>query len=137
MKKGKQPLLYTLSSVASWAVDTGGFFLLSLAFGAVLGDWSEPVCNIAARAISSLFNFSLNRRLVFQDRGPCGKALLKYYCLAVPQLLVSTLLLTFLVNLHGIETSHGATVVKVIVDGCLFVASFFIQKYWVFSHRGK
>ena len=32
MKKGKQPLLYVLSSVASWAVDTGGFFVLSLLF---------------------------------------------------------------------------------------------------------
>lgn len=137
MNKGKQPLLYTMSSVASWAVDTGGFFLLSLLFGAALGDYMEPVCNVAARAISSFFNFSLNNRLVFRNTGSYGRALVRYYCLAVPLLFVSTLLLTLLVNLLGVETPHGATVVKVIVDGCLFVASFFIQKYWVFSQKEK
>lgn len=135
MKKGKQPLLYVLSSVASWAVDTGGFFILSLLFGAVLGTYSEPVCNIAARVISSFFNFNLNSRLVFQNTGSYGKALFRYYCLAVPQLAASTLLLTLLVHLLRIETTHGATGVKIVVDGCLFVASYFIQKFWVFSNR--
>ena len=104
MAKGKQPLLYVLSSVASWAVDTGGFFVLSLLFGGMLGAYSEPVCNVAARVISSFFNFNLNNRLVFQNSGSYGKALLRYYCLAVPQLAASTLLLTLLVRLLGIET---------------------------------
>ena len=137
MKKGKQPLLYVLSSVASWAVDTGGFFVLSLLLGAALGTYSEAVCNIAARVISSFFNFNLNNRLVFQNTGSYGKALLRYYCLAVPQLAASTLLLTLLVHLLRIETTHGAIGVKIVVDGCLFVASYFIQKFWVFPHRDK
>ncbi len=135
MREGKQPLLYVLSSVASWAVDTGGFFVLSLLFGAALGTYSEAFCNIAARVISSFFNFNLNNRLVFQNTGSYGKALLRYYCLAVPQLAASTLLLTLLVHLLRIETTHGATGVKIVVDGCLFVASYFIQKFWVFPHR--
>jgi len=137
MKKGKQPLLYVLSSVASWAVDTGGFFVLSLLFGPVLGTYSEAVCNIAARVISSFFNFNLNNRLVFQNTGSYGKALLRYYCLAVPQLAASTLLLTLLVHLLRIETTNGATGVKIAVDGCLFVASYFIQKFWVFPRRNN
>ena len=135
MQKGKQPLLYVLSSVASWAVDTGGFFVLSLLFGAALGSYSEPVCNIAARVISSFFNFNLNNRLVFRNTGSYGKALFRYYCLAVPQLAASTLLLTLLVQLLRIESTQGATGVKIVVDGCLFVASYFIQKFWVFPHR--
>ena len=135
MKKGKQPLLYVLSSIASWVVDTGGFFVLSLLFGAALGAYSEPVCNIAARVISSFFNFNLNNRLVFRNTGSYGKALFRYYCLAVPQLAASTLLLTLLVHLLKIETTHGATAVKIVVDGCLFVASYFIQNFWVFSHK--
>ena len=85
--------------------------------------------------ISSFFNFNLNNRLVFQNTGSYGKALLRYYCLAVPQLAASTLLLTLLVHLLKIETTHGATAVKIVVDGCLFVASYFIQKFWVFPHR--
>lgn len=135
MKKGRQPLLYVFSSVASWAVDTGGFFLLALLFGGMLGDYMEPVCNVAARVISSFFNFNLNNRLVFRNTGSYGKALFRYYCLAVPQLAASTLLLTLLVRLLGIESSHGATAVKIVVDGVLFVASYFIQKFWVFPRK--
>ena len=137
MKKGKQPLLYTLSSVASWAVDTGGFYLLHLLLSPLLGGLAETVCNVAARAVSSFFNFSLNNRLVFQNTGSYGRALFRYYCLAIPQLALSTLLITQLVRLFGISSSHGATGVKIVVDGCLFVASFFIQKFWVFARKEK
>ena len=133
--KGRQPLLYTLSSVASWLVDTGLFYLFRLLLDTVLGGWAETVCNTAARVFSSFFNFSLNNRIVFQNNGPYGRALLRYYCLAVPQLAASTLLLNLFVWLFGIETPHGATAVKIVVDGCLFVASFFIQKFWVFSQK--
>ena len=137
MKKGKQPLLYVLSSVASWVVDTGGFYLLRLLLGPVLGAYAETVCNIVARAVSSFFNFSLNNRMVFQNTGSYGRALLRYYCLAIPQLAVSTLLLTLFVHLFGISSANGATAVKIIVDGCLFIASFFIQKFWVFARKEK
>ena len=133
--KGKQPILYTLSSIASWMVDTGGFFLMDLFFGTTLGKYAEPVCNVTARVISSFFNYNVNNRLVFRNRGSYGKAMLRYYCLAVPQLAASTLLLTLFVNLLKVETTQGATIVKIFVDGCLFVASFFIQKNWVFSQK--
>ncbi len=137
MKKAKQPLLYALSSVASWVVDTGGFYVLRLFLGPVLGVYAEPVCNIASRAVSSFFNFHLNNHVVFHHTGSYGKAMLRYYCLAIPQLAVSTLLLTLFVHLFGISNANGATVVKIIVDGCLFVVSFFIQKFWVFALKEK
>ena len=135
MDKARQPLRYVLSSVASWAVDTGLFFLLDLVFGPLLGAAAEAVCNVAARALSSFFNFNVNNRLVFQSELPYGKALLRYYCLAIPQLAASTLFLTLFVRLLRVESAGGHTVVKIAVDTLLFVASFFIQKFWVFSKR--
>ena len=117
MKKGKQPLLYVLSSVASWAVDTGGFFVLSLLFGSALGTYSEAVCNIAARVISSFFNFNLNNRLVFRNTGSYGKALLRYYCLAVPQLAASTLL----VKQHAFIDLAAALVWGAVVYAIVYV----------------
>ena len=60
MKKGKQPILYILSSVASWVVDTGLYALLRFLLGPLLGIYAEPVCNLVARALSSFFNFNLN-----------------------------------------------------------------------------
>ena len=137
MDKARQPLRYVLSSVASWAVDTGLFFVFDLLFASLLGALAEPVCNVAARALSSFFNFNINNRLVFCSALPYGKSLLRYYCLAIPQLAASTLLLTLFVHLLHVASAGGSTAVKVAVDAVLFVASFFIQKFWVFSQRGK
>ena len=133
--KGKQPLLFILSSVLSWVVDTGGFYVLNLLLRPLLGGYTEPVCNVLARAVSSLFNFHLNYRMVFGSMQPYGKAMLRYYFLAVPQLAVSTLLVTMFTRLLHVDSAGAATVVKIVVDGCLFVISFFIQKYWVFRKK--
>ena len=116
MKKGREPLLYTLSSLSSFLI------------------YAEPVCNLTARALSSFYNFNMNR-LVFRSRGSYGREVLKYYCLCIPQALVSTALITLLVNLLQVENTGGATVVKLFVDAALFVISFFIQKYWVFRNK--
>ena len=134
--KGRQPLLYTASSVVSWAVDTAGFYALNLLLRGLLGAWTDPVCNVLARIGSSLFNFHVNYRLVFSSTEPYGKAMLRYYFLAVPQLALSTALVTAFTRLLHINAAEGATAVKIVVDGCLFVASFFIQKYWVFRKTG-
>ena len=133
--KGKQPLLFILSSVLSWAVDTGGFYVLNLLLRPLLGGYTEPVCNMLARAVSSLFNFLLNYKVVFGSTQPCGKAMLRYYFLAVPQLALSTVLVTVFTRLLHTDSAGAATVVKIVVDGCLFVISFFIQKYWVFRKK--
>ena len=135
MKKGKQPVLYTLSSMASWVVDTAGFYLLELLLRAPLGGSAEAICNVLARVVSSLFNFNINYRLVFSSTQTYGKAMFRYYCLAVPQLVVSTLLVTLFTRLLQVESAGGATAVKIVVDGCLFVVSFFIQKFWVFRKK--
>lgn len=135
MEKAKQPLKYVLSSVASWVVDTGLFYLFDLLLGAMLGELAEPVCNVAARVLSSFFNFNVNNRLVFHNELPYGKVLLRYYGLAIPQLAASTLLLTLFVQLLHIESAEGSTAVKIVVDGALFVVSFFIQKFWVFATK--
>ena len=137
MKRSKQPLRYVLSSVASWVVDTGLFFLLDLLLGPLLGVSAEAVCNVAARVLSSFFNFNVNNKLVFHSELPYEKALLRYYCLAIPQLAASTLLLSFFVWLLHVKSAGGSTAVKVAVDAGLFVASFFIQKFWVFSQKKK
>lgn len=135
MGKAKQPLLYVFSSVSSWVVDTALYRLGLALLGSLLGAYAAPVCNVLARVFSSFFNFNLNNRLVFQSREAYGKALLRYYLLAVPQLAASTLLLSFFVWLFHVQSDNLSTLVKILVDGALFVASFFIQKYWVFRKR--
>ncbi len=135
MKKAKQPILYTLSSLASWALDTGLFYLAERLLGGLLGGASELVCNCLARACSSFFNFNLNHRIVFESEERYGRAMLRYYLLAIPQLAASTLLLMLFTYLFHVESSEGKTLVKILVDGTLFVISFFVQKFWVFEKK--
>lgn len=134
MKKGKEPLLYTLSSLSSFLLDTGLFYVLHLLLKGALGVYAEPVCNLTARALSSFYNFNMNRQ-VFCSRGSYGREVLKYYCLCIPQALASTGLITLFVNLLHVDDTREATVIKLLVDAALFVISFFIQKYWVFQDK--
>ncbi len=131
MKKLNQPLRFALSSGASFVLDAGLFYLLRL----LLGAQAEAVCNIAARAVSSFFNFNVNRSLVFASRGGYGSALLRYYLLALPQLGASTLLLALLTRLFGADSALASTALKIAGDAVLFVLSFFIQKLWVFKKK--
>ena len=70
---------------------------------------------------------------MFENTGNYGKALVKYYCLAVPQMLVSAGLLTLADNLLGVTEPTLSTLVKIVIDALLFIASYFIQKTWVFK----
>ena len=61
--------------------------------------------------------------------------MLRYYCLCIPQALASTGLVTLFISLFRTGSSFWSTGIKVIVDGALFVASYFIQKLWVFAKK--
>ena len=134
MKKGKQPLLYVLSSFTSFLLDVALFHVLQLALSGVLGAYAVPVSNLTARALSSFYNFNLNR-LIFRSSGAYGEDVLRYYCLCIPQALASTGLVTLFVSLFHTGNTYWSTAIKMIIDSALFVASFFIQKYWVFAKK--
>lgn len=116
---------YVLSSAASFVVDV----LLFRGFFSALG--AMPA-HIAARAMSSLFNFNMNKFFVFRSGDRYWKDMLEYYCVCVPQTLVSMFLLGAAVEKLSISAPNMATVVKIAVDTLLFCISYFIQKKWVF-----
>jgi len=131
-------LRYVLSSASSFVVDTVLYYLfLHFLFGGLLGMGAVSASTfalVAARILSSFYNFNINNFVVFKHgRDNYAGALIKYYCVCVPQLMASELLLSGAIALFGIENDLVQTVVKVIVDGVLFVLSHFIQSKWVFS----
>lgn len=90
------------------------------------------VATIAARVISSVFNYSFNRKAVFKSNGSVGKSFAKYYLLCACQLMVSyfcVYAVTALLSLGGALT----VVAKAIIDTVLFLISFQIQRRWVFK----
>ena len=132
MKKYWQLIKYSLASLSSFALDTGLFYLFKRFVFGGLGAWADIACTVAARAISSFYNFNVNNRLVFGHRGEYGRALGRYYLLAVPMMLASAGLVTLLDRSLGVTAPGLSTAVKIVVDTVLFLASYIIQKKWVF-----
>lgn len=133
-------LRYVLSSASSFVVDTVLYYLfLHFLFGGLMGMGAVKASTFAlvtARILSSFYNFNINNFVVFRHgKDNYAGALIKYYCVCVPQLLASELLLSGAIALFGIENDVIQTVVKVVVDGILFVLSYFIQNKWVFSKK--
>ena len=130
---------YTVSSLVSACVDTGMFALLDhvLRFASAAVHGTVPY--VGARVVSSLLNFFLNKKVVFQSEEKTGKAMLKYYLLAVPQMAAQMLLTNGLYHLLGISNSAGGlrTLWYVIVMVCLYFISYTIQQRWVFVKQDK
>lgn len=127
---------YTLSSIACFAVDAGAVYLLNLLLkntlaGAVL----TTACEGIARLISSLLNFFMNKKLVFRSDVSTGKAMVRYYCLAVPQAIAQILLTQGVYTLLHIGDAQSGlrTFIHIIVMCVLFLLSYSIQQRWVFA----
>ena len=125
---------YALSSLLSFAVDIGLFWLAMRLLGGFFGPWSILGCTAIARAVSSFLNFNVNRWLVFRRREAYGSHLRRYYTLAVAQMLAAAGLLWVVAQLVNAAGAAGALAfLKFLVDTALFFLSYFIQSKWVFG----
>ncbi len=131
---------YGISAVVSAVIDEGVFALLTkLLHGLLKGFLLTALPMAAARLISSLCNFFMNKKLVFNSNESTGKAMLKYYALAVPNFILHTFLTHGVFLLLGI--GEGAVLLRTLIHFAvmvvLFVFSFVIQKRWVFAGKKK
>ena len=121
---------YMLSSLSSFVVDYGlfcGLFAL-LSKSSFSESRSIWLATVIARICSSLFNYTINKKVVFKsNRGPV--TLIMYYCLCVVQMIASAALVNLLNMAHFIPVQ----VSKIIVDTLLFLISFRIQKSIIFK----
>ena len=127
---------YTLSSIFSAVIDTAGYALLTVLLRGFLHDFAlTAVSGVAARVVSSLFNFFMNKNLVFKTKVSTSKAMAKYYALALPQMAAQVLLTQGVYALLNIaDTATGLrTLIYAIVMSVLYVVSFMIQQRWVFA----
>mgnify|MGYP004642616353 FL=1 len=94
---------------------------------------ATAACKACARIVSALFNFTLNRKKVFGAAGNTGRAMLRYFILAACILLVSSGATALGKLLFGLGSTWQITLLGVVVDCVLFIASFRIQQAWVFK----
>ena len=131
-------LLYALSSIVGAIADLLVFYLVRRLLEGRMEDAAAVLAaTVIARAVSSFLNFNLNKQMVFHGQDGYGKTLLRYYCLAVPQMLISAGLVALLSRLAETGASVLTTAIKFCVDILLFFISFRIQQSWVFKGKKR
>lgn len=118
-------LRFCLSGILSAAIDFGLLFVVQI--------WSKDlfVAVLTARAISSIFNFILNRTLVFHSKAKRRKGmkeLIRYYMLVVVMLTFNYSLLSFFAN----DLHFSLLAAKIVTEISLLSFSFFVQRFFVF-----
>ena len=120
-------LKFGLGSGLSTIIDLALFTLLCKIFSALPVTRQILLATAGARICSSLFNYSYNKRQVFHHEEKGKASLVRYYTLAVCQMLLSWLCVSGLVHLLGAEGA-GKTAVKMVVDVILFFLTFQVQR---------
>lgn len=122
---------FLLSSVASAIIDYALFIFMQTRITPVI-----LTCQVVARAISSVFNFTLNRKLVFapvSGKGALGRMLAKYYILVIFSLGISTALLYLITHLLPISP----ILAKPVVEAFMYILNFVVQRDVVFKSKKK
>ena len=124
---------FIFASLSSFVIDIILFTMFVKILKGTLSanDLYISVSTACARVISAVWNFTVNRKTVFKSRESVGRSGLKYAILAVCQLACSA----GLVTLFHMLTGGNETLIKVIVDCCLFILSYQIQREIVFRKK--
>lgn len=126
---------FMLSSLSCSLIDIGLFTLINLLTQPLFGK-NETLrifsATAAARVISSLVNFLVNRSRVFRSGGSVKRSIARYYILCAAQLAASALCVRGVSFLFG-ASAGWQSVIKMVIDTILFFVSFGIQRDWVYA----
>lgn len=122
---------FALGSGMSTIIDLALFTVFCKLFSGMTQSKELLLATVCARILSSLVNYTYNKKAVFNTNSP-RSSVIRYYILAVCQMLLSWLCLNGLVTLFAAK-GFAKTVLKMVVDLILFALSFQIQREWVFK----
>lgn len=122
----KEILKFSISSFVSFILDYFLYTLLNLATQNIV------ISNILARIISASFNFTMNKKYVYESENNVWNEVVRYSILAISILVVNTTILTFIVS----NTVINAYIAKIMVEVFLFCVSYLVQKRLIF-YSGK
>lgn len=121
---------YIISSLSSSLLDIILFSIFCALLKVKYPVVYVTAATVIARVISATYNYLINYKLVFNSKENIGFSALKYFILAVVQMILSAILVTLLVKAlpYNLEILY-----KIIVDTVLFFASYYIQQQVVFK----
>lgn len=121
---------YILSSVTSCVID----LVLFAVFCKILKNCTDisyyvAIATVMARVISAIYNYLMNYKFVFTSKKDHLQSAPKYFSLAVVQMILSATLAT---GLLFILSGVPELLIKIPVDAVLFLASYYIQRKFVY-----
>lgn len=136
--RNKSFFAYIISAGISYLIDISLFALFLKLFSKTSFPISAAfIATVCARVISSLINYYINKKKVFEYDENKGNTLLKYYALAIPQMLISAFAITYVTKFFAIKTTATllTSVIKFIIDVIIFIVNYIIQRVWVFKKK--
>lgn len=120
-------LKFCATSLLSFALDFALLMILSALSGSLLTSVA------GARAVSSVFNYSMNKVFVFGKRhSRVSASLPKYFGLVLIILFFNYLLMAFFIQYIGIPLVWA----KLMTETLLFLFSYWMQRVFVFKEKG-
>lgn len=121
---------YILASLSSFVVDCTLFGILCriLRFSASTNIW---IATVGARCVSAVFNYLVNKYIVFENKEKGTSAPVQYALLCVFIMLASGAGVNLLYEMWG----GNEVVIKCVVDTVLFCVSYFVQDRFIFAQR--
>ncbi|MDY3118672.1 MAG: bifunctional glycosyltransferase family 2/GtrA family protein [Peptoniphilus sp.] len=126
-----EAVLFTLSGILSFTIDFLLFNFFYYLTRPLHMAYALAIPNVAARLLSALLNFYLNRNYVFESKDPLRKDILQYGGLVILLLTANSLLLSFYGNILGLQ----ATFAKLCVELTVFAISYLVQHFYIFANR--
>jgi len=119
---------YLMSSGTSFLIDILLFQIILIVLKESVAEQRILLATVGARVGSSLINYVMNHNFVFKSKVSGEKTLVKYYILVIIQMLVSAGIVAAVYLITGVPE----TFIKIIVDSLLFLASYRIQRKFIF-----
>lgn len=126
----KDILKFTFSSFSSFVLDYLLFSLLMFLMPHTAVD--TLLVNIAARAVSAFYNYSMNCRFVFYTKRK-AKTVVRYFALAGFLLIMNNLILEVFTQVFHISVYPA----KLLTECTLFVFSWLVQKFVIFQKENN
>lgn len=118
-------ITYILFSSLSFIVDIVSFTVILF----FLKD-KIMISSYLARTISSIFNYIVNKNIVFKNNEKKNvKSMIMYFLLVIVNITISgTLVKKIYFFIH-----YNATFIKIVIDSLIFIINYFLQKYVIFK----
>ncbi len=124
-KKYQTFIKYIFFAITSFLLDICLFKIIYIVSNNII------IASYLARLVSSIYNYLVNKKIVFSYNKKKDNSFIKYFSLAVLNVTLSGVLVTFVYD----KMSFDVTLIKISIDTLIFVINYFIQKILIFKNE--